>query len=182
MRLPIAAKLFAGFGVVLVLIAIVGWVSISRMGSLDQAAHRIFEEDLEAIVAITKIEEEALQVQDFMVKGVLASLMAEEIEASDPAYAEELHTQADHLLEEAAVEAEDVTLRLETLLASGLLHGELASIAEEVEHNWGIFLGELAEVQADQDAELQFAAGEAVLSGEGEVAFAAMITEYRRVE
>lgn len=34
-RLPVAAKLFAGFGAVLLLIAAMGWVSVSRMGDLD---------------------------------------------------------------------------------------------------------------------------------------------------
>jgi hypothetical protein len=110
------------------------------MGSLIQAAQRIFEEDLEAIVSITKIEEEALQVEELMTKGVLAALMGAEIHATDPVHAEELEAQADHLLEEAHVESEDVTLRLEALLASGLLHGELAAIAAEAQHNWSIFL------------------------------------------
>ena len=50
-------------------------------------------------------------------------------------------------------------------------------IAEEAQHNWSIFLEELAEVEADEDAGLQFAAAEAVLSGEGEEAFAGMIAE-----
>jgi CHASE3 domain sensor protein len=140
MRLNISTKLFAGFGILLLLTAAMGWVSISRMGSLDQAAQRIFEEDLEAIVSITKIEEEALQVEELMTKGVLAALMGAEIHATDPVHAEELEAQADHLLEEAHVESEDVTLRLEALLASGLLHGELAAIAAEAQHNWSIFL------------------------------------------
>ena len=176
-RIPVAAKLFAGFGVVLVLIAAMGWISITRMSALDQGAQRIFEEDLEAIVAVTKIEEEALEVQEKMTKGVLAALMAAEIHESNPAHAAELETAADHFLEEANVEAEDVTVRLEELVASGLLHGALLSTAEEAQHNWGLFLEELDEVNADEDAGLTFEAGEAVLSGEGEVAFALLITE-----
>ena len=177
MRLPIGAKLFAGFGIVLLLMTVMGVVSISRMASLDQAADRIYEEDLEAIVAITKIEEEALQVQELMTKGVLAALMAQEIAVTDPDHAAELELVAEGMLDGALTEADDVTLRLEELMASGLLHGELLAIAEEAQHNWGIFLEELAEVEEDEHNGLQFAAGEAVLAGEGEVAFAEMIIE-----
>ena len=182
MRIPVSAKLFAGFGVILLMVAAMGWLSIARMGSIDQEAARIFEEDLEAIVALTTIEEEALQVEEFMSKGVLAALMAKEIEISNPAHSAELEAEADHLLDEANVEAEDVTSRIEALLASGLLTGELATILEEVEHNWGLFLLELEEVNADEDAGLQFAAGEAVLSGEGEIAFAALIEEIDEID
>ena len=177
MRLNISTKLFAGFGVMLLMVAVMGWLSITRMASIDEAADRIFEEDLKAIVALTTIEEEALQVQEFMSKGVLAALMAQEIESTNPAHAAELETQADHLLDEANVEAGDVTSRIEELLASGLLNAELTATLEEAEHNWNLFLIELEEVNADEDAGLRFEAGEAVLSGDGEQAFAAEIDE-----
>ena len=182
MRILVATKLFAGFTVILLMVAAMGWLSITRMASIDREADRIFEEDLEAIVALTKIEKEALEVEEFMSKGVLAALMAQEIESSDPAHAAELEAEADHLLDEANVEAADVTIRIEELLASELLTGELATTLEEVQHNWDLFLLELEEVNADEDAGLQFAAGEAVLSGEGELAFAAMIVEIDEID
>lgn len=182
MRIAVATKLFAGFGTVLLMVAVIGWLSITRMASIDKSAAAIFEEDLEAIVALTAIEEEALQVEKLMSKGVLAALMAQEIESTNPVHAAELEAEADHLLEEANVEAEDVTSRIEEMVASGLLHGELLATIEEAQHNWDLFLLELEEVNADEDAGLRFEAGEAVLSGEGEEAFAAMIAEIDEID
>ena len=182
MRIAVATKLFASFGTVLLMVAVIGWLSITRMASIDKSAAAIFEEDLEAIVALTAIEEEALQVEKLMSKGVLAALMAQEIESTNPAHAAELEAEADHLLEEANVEAEDVTSRIEEMVASGLLHGELLATIEEAQHNWDLFLLELEEVNADEDAGLRFEAGEAVLSGEGEEAFAAMIAEIDEID
>ena len=181
-RIAVATKLFAGFGAILLLIAAMGWFSITRMASIDAEADKIFEEDLEAIVALTTIEKEALEVEELMSKGVLAALMAQEIEITNPAHSAELEAQADHFLDEANVEAADVTSRIEELLASRLLTGELAATLEEVEHNWELFLLELEEVNADEDAGLRFAAGEAVLSGEGEEAFAEMIVEIDEID
>ena len=176
-RIPIAAKLLGGFGIVLAFVAVLGWVSITRMGSIDQGAQTIFEEDLESIVLMSQIEEEALDVEVVMTKGVLATLMANEILATDPVLAEELGHEAELLLGEAGAEAADVTHLIEELLLSGHLHGESLILGEELEHNWQIFLLEIEEVQADEAAGLAFAVGLAVLSGEGEEAFAAAITE-----
>ena len=58
-RIPIAAKLLGGFAIVLALVAVLGWVSITRMASIDAGAQLIFEEDLESIVLTAAIEEEA---------------------------------------------------------------------------------------------------------------------------
>ena len=94
-RIPIAAKLLGGFGIVLALVAVLGWVSITRMSSIDQGAKTIFEEDLESIVLISALEEEALDVEIEMTKGVLATLMASEIIATNPEHAAELAAEAD---------------------------------------------------------------------------------------
>ena len=176
-RLTIGTKLFAGFGVVVVMIAALGWVSVTRMASLDHAAARIYEEDLVGVLAVLKLEEEALVVEELMSKGVLASLMAEQIEHEDPAHAAELEAEAEHLLEEAQAEADLATAGFAELVGAELLHGDEQAILEDAEHNWHLFLEELAEVQADEALGLYFEAGEAVLSGDGEVAFALMIEE-----
>ena len=55
-RLTIGTKLFAGFGVVVVMIVALGWVSVTRMASLDEAAARIYEEDLEGVLAVSKLQ------------------------------------------------------------------------------------------------------------------------------
>jgi len=176
--LTIGTKLFAGFGIVLLMIGVLGWVSITRMASLDEGAKRIFEEDLEGVLMVSALEEEALKVEELMSKGVLASLMAEQVLRAEPAeLAAELEVEAKQLLEEAHVESELVTVGFEELLDSGVLHGSLLDIADEAEHNWGLFLDELAEVEADEAAGLSLEAGEAVLSGSGEIAFSDMITE-----
>ena len=176
-RIPIAAKLLGGFAIVLALVAVLGWVSITRMASIDAGAQLIFEEDLESIVLTAAIEEEALDVQVEMSKGVLATLMANEIAATDPVHSEELAAEAEHFLGIAFTEAEEVTHLIDELLLSGHLHGETLVIGEELEHNWSLFLLEVEEVRADEEAGLAFAAGEAVLSGEGEVAFNLAIAE-----
>ena len=176
-RIPVAAKLLGAFGLVLVLVVALGWVSITRMATLDEGAQRIFEEDLESIVLIATLEEEALDVQIEMSKGVLATLMAKEIATSDPAHSAELAEQAEHLLGVAYTESEEVSHLIEEMLASGHLHGEALVIGEELEHNWGIFLTELDTVRVDEEQGLAFEAGEAVLNGEGEEAFVAFTSE-----
>ena len=103
---------------------------------------------------MSEIEEEALDVETKMTNGVLATLMANEIEATNPAHAEELASQAVLPLEEAAVEAAEVTHLIEERLLSGHLHGESLIVGEELEHNWQIFLLELEEVEADEAAGL----------------------------
>ena len=178
-RLPIAAKLLGGFGIVLALVVALGFVSITRMASLDQGAQRIFEQDLESIVLAGLIEEEALDVEIEMSKGVLAALMASEIVVENPEHSAELANEAEHLIGIASTEAEDVTHRIDELLLSGHLAGETLVLGEELEHNWSVFLLELDEVRANLEEEHFFAAGEAILGGEGEVAFAAAITELR---
>ena len=176
-RIPIAAKLLGGFGIVLALVAVMGWLSVTRMAAIDEDAKRIFEVDLKAIVLTSKIEEGALLTQEFLTKGVLATLMASEIEISHPAHAAELKEEGEHLLNEAYAESQEVTLKIEELLAGDFLHGELLVVAENLQHDWEMFLLEIDEVRADEAAGLAFEAGEAVLSGEGEVAFAKAITE-----
>jgi len=176
-RIPIAAKLLGGFGVVIAMVAVLGWVSITRMGSIDEGAQRIYEEDLESIVAISTIEEEALDVQIELSKGVLATLMSNEIATENPVHSAELASEADHLLTVGFTEAEEVTHLIEELLIGGHLHGEALILGEEIEHNWALYMEEVELVRADEEAGLAFEAGEAVLSGSGEAAFAAAIVE-----
>jgi len=176
-RIPIAAKLLGGFGVVILLVAVLGYVSISRLASIDAGAQRIYEEDLESIVAVSTIEEEALTVQIELSKGVLATQMSEIASSEHPALSAELSTEATHLLEAAALEAADVTLLIEELVTNGHLSGESLVLAEEIQHNWALYLVEVAEIQALEAEHHSFEAGEAILGGEGEAAFALAITE-----
>ena len=176
-RIPIGAKLLTGFGIVLALVAVLAWVSITRMASIDKGAQLIFEEDLESIVLTAAIEEEALDVQVELTKGVLATLMSNEIAAENPTHAEELAAEAEHFLSVAFTEAEEVTHLIDELLLSGHLHGETLIIGEELEHNWSLFVEEVDLVAADEAAGLAFEAGEAVLRGSGEEAFKLAIVE-----
>ena len=45
-RVTLSTKLIGGFAVMIGLFLVLGWVSITRMGHLDEGAQRIFEEDL----------------------------------------------------------------------------------------------------------------------------------------
>lgn len=78
-RLPVSAKLIAGFGVVLLLTIVAGVMAISSLSSLNGDAQEIFEVDLESVLLVAAIEEEGLTVEELMTKGVLAALMAAEI-------------------------------------------------------------------------------------------------------
>ncbi len=154
MRLPISAKLAAGFGIVIALTAVLGVLSITRMGSLDRDAQQIFEVDLQSILLTSQIEEEGLEVEEHMTKGVLAALMASDIAVEDPVHSAELQEQAEHFLAEAEVEAADVTHKIEELANSGLLNSAELALVAEIDANWHIFLLELEEVQADEEAGL----------------------------
>ena len=176
-RLPVSAKLIAGFGVVLLLTIVAGVMAISSLSSLNGDAQEILEVDLESVLLVAAIEEEGLTVEELMTKGVLAALMAAEIHDTDPAGAAHLEEEAAVLLEEAAVESEDVTHKIEELRASGHLGTTELLLLSDVEDNWNVFLLELDEVLLDEEAGLTFEAGEAVLSGEGEEAFALFVQE-----
>ena len=171
MRFPIGAKHAAGFGIIIVLTAVVGVIGISRLATLNADAERITQEDLESIVLTAGIEEEALEVEEFMSKGVLAFLVADGVEAHDPAEAVQLREEGTHLLEEAEVEAAEVTENLEGLAALGHLNASGRALAEQAQANWALFLLELDEVETDARAGLYVEAGEAALTGQGEVAF-----------
>ena len=90
MRIPVSAKLLLGFGVVIALTAVLGVLAITRLGSLDHDAQQIFEVDLQSILLTSQIEEEGLEVEEIMTKGVLAALMASDIAAEDPVHSAEL--------------------------------------------------------------------------------------------
>ena len=122
-RVTIAAKLLGGFAIMTIMVMVLGFVSITRMGSLDEGAQRIFEEDLESIVAIAQLEEEALDVEIELSKAILAGLIAGELEHDDPEQAHELEAQAEHLLEVANEEAIEVTLLIANLSAGHGAHG-----------------------------------------------------------
>ena len=179
MRLPLAAKILAGFGLIIAVTALLGVLSITRLASLDGDAQEIFEVDLESVLLISHIEVEALEVEEHMSKGVLAAVMA--TDESHPELAEQLRHDADELLAEAAHESEEVTHNIETLRASGHLHGEELALLDEVEHEWTIFLAELEEVTLDVAEGHAFAGGEAALHGEGEAAFALFIDELNQM-
>ena len=150
----ISAKLAAGFGIVIALTAVLGVLSITRMGSLDRDAQQIFKVDLQSILLTSQIEEEGLEVEEHMTKGVLAALMASDIAVEDPVHSAELQEQAEHFLAEAEVEAADVTHKIEELANSGLLNSAELALVAEIDANWHIFLLELEEVQADEEAGL----------------------------
>ena len=177
MRIPVSAKLLLGFGVVIALTAVLGVLAITRLGSLDHDAQQIFEVDLQSILLTSQIEEEGLEVEEIMTKGVLAALMASDIAAEDPVHSAELQEQAEHFLAEAEIEAADVTAKIEQLATSGLLTSEELALTAEIDANWHIFLEELEEVITDEELGLTFEAGEAVLSGAGEEAFALFVVE-----
>ena len=177
MRIPIGMKVGVGFAVVVILTAVKGWVAISRLGTLNASVVQITDVDLESILAVSRIEEGGLEVEESMSKGVLASLLSATFAAEDPAEAASLREQAALLLEEANVTAKDVTVQIEELQAVGHLNAEDTALLEEVAANWGVFLLELEEVTVDEAEGLHVAAGEAVLHGEGELAFADFIDE-----
>ena len=152
MRFPIGAKLAAGFGVILVLTALVGVIGITRLATLNENVVRITEVDLESILLTARIEEEGLEVEELMSKGVLALLLADDVEAHDPAEAALLHEESDHLLEEAAVEAVDVSHKIEELAALEHLNPTDRALVEEIGANWALFLLELDEVETDAAA------------------------------
>lgn len=70
-----------------------------------------------------------------------------------------------------------MTHKIEELRASGHLGTTELLLLSDVEDNWNVFLLELDEVLLDEEAGLTFEAGEAVLSGEGEEAFALFVQE-----
>ena len=178
MRLPIAVKLLGGFGIVLILVGIIGWLSITRLSSIDQGVERLFEDDLEGIVLASVMEEEALDVQEHMSKGALAALMATEVSGAEAAT---LQADAASFFELADEEAAEFGHALEELQAFPHLTAEDAKLLEEIEENWAVFLPELEEVEVDVAAGEEFLAGEAVLHGQGEEAFAAVIGEINQL-
>ena len=173
-RLPISAKLIAGFGILLVLTAIIGWLAITRMSSIDKNVDQMFADDLQGIVLASVLEEEALDVEQHMSKGALAAVMASEVDGQEAA---SLLADAEAFLELAGEEAAEFGETLEELAAFPHLTVEEAKLVAMIGEEWALFLPELTEVEEDVLAGEAFLAGEAALHGEGEVAFAAVITE-----
>ena len=131
-RLPISAKLLAGFGIILAITAIVGWLAISRLGTVAEDVDILFEDDLEAIVLASVMEEEALEVEEHMSKGALAAVMATAVTGEQAA---SLEADAEALFELADEEAAQFNHSLEELAAFPHLTAEEAKLLEEIEEN-----------------------------------------------
>ena len=55
MRLSLRWKIVGGFGLLLLLIALLGWVTLSLFGSLRNVQRRVFDEAIPALLAVDEI-------------------------------------------------------------------------------------------------------------------------------
>ena len=63
MSLSIRAKLFAGFGAVLALLALVGSFGIARLAAADEAAHALAEQEYAAVEETMAVQEAVRAIQ-----------------------------------------------------------------------------------------------------------------------
>jgi len=54
-RLSLRWKIVGGFGLLLALIAVLGWVTLSLFGSLRSVQRRVFDEAIPGLVAVDEI-------------------------------------------------------------------------------------------------------------------------------
>ncbi|MFP5299500.1 MAG: PP2C family protein-serine/threonine phosphatase, partial [Actinomycetota bacterium] len=99
MRLSLRQKLVGGFGLLLVLIVLLGWVTLSLFGSLRNVQRRVFDTALPELVAVDEIIR-SFTAQSAAIRGYLIS--------SSPTLLEQYRTET-----EVATEWEEVAFSLE---------------------------------------------------------------------
>ena len=60
MRLSLRKKLVGGFGLLLLLIAVLGWVTLSLFNSLRSVQSRVFDEAIPGLVTVDEIVRSAV--------------------------------------------------------------------------------------------------------------------------
>jgi methyl-accepting chemotaxis protein len=178
MRLSISAKLLGGFGVILILMGISGWLAISRLGSVDHAAKAI-NDDRKATASAAALELQLRDIDSRLKEAIASDLAASQSTGAD----KELFTNR-VVTELAAIPDEQAQVSEELKQAAAEPHWseEQRQILSDLESSSATVLKDTDAAVKDLESGHVIAAAKTAVAGEFNDAFDNAVTDVNKLQ